>query len=415
MSTITDAVTALANKGIVLVVDDEDRENEGDLIMAAEHATTDTVAFFLEHTSGFLCVAIDESRADTLGLGLMVPDNTERHRTAFLVSVDYTHGTTTGISAGDRAATVRALADPGLAPADLARPGHVMPLLAKPGGVLERPGHTEAGVDLCRMAGLSGEALLCEIVTSDRREMMRGKDLEEFAAAYGIPMVSIADLQAWRRRTARSEQVVHRIAPPARTVVRTGRSTLPTEVGTFDALAFESASDGIEHMALVMGDPAADAAPLVRLHSECLTGDLAGSLRCDCGTQFRSALSAIADAGSGVLIYLRGHEGRGIGLGHKLRAYELQQHEGLDTVDANLSLGLPVDSRDYRAACEILDDLGVRRVRLMTNNPDKVAALREHGITVTEQLAHESLPTRHNLPYLVAKRDRLGHTLQRLG
>lgn len=359
-------------------------------------------------------MAVDEPRAAALELDLMVPDNTERHRTAFLVSVDYTRGTTTGISAGDRAATVRALADPGLEPADLARPGHVMPLLAKPGGVLERPGHTEAGVDLCTMAGLSGAALLCEIVTPDRRDMMRGTDLTAFAADHDIPIISIADLQAWRRRTERPELVVHHAERPDPTVVRTGRSTLPTEVGTFDALAYRSASDGIEHMALVMGDPSTGA-PLVRLHSECLTGDLAGSLRCDCGTQFRSALSAIADAGSGVLIYLRGHEGRGIGLGHKLRAYELQQHEGLDTVDANLSLGLPVDSRDYRAACEILDDLGVHDVRLMTNNPDKVRALQDHGIAVAEQLAHESLPTRHNLPYLVAKRDRLGHTLQRLG
>jgi 3,4-dihydroxy 2-butanone 4-phosphate synthase / GTP cyclohydrolase II len=402
MSTIFDAVTALTNGGMVLVVDDEDRENEGDLIMAAEYASTDAVAFFLEHTSGFLCVAIDEARADALGLGLMVPDNTEVHRTAFLVSVDYRHGTTSGISAGDRAATIRALADPALDPADLARPGHVMPLLAKPAGVLERPGHTEAGVDLCRMAGLSGAALLCEIVTRDRRDMMRRDGLAQLAAEYGMPMISIADLCAWREQAARA-------------VARAGQSSLPTEIGEFQAIAYSSPSDDVEHLALVMGDVSAVDAPLVRVHSECLTGDLAGSLRCDCGTQFRSALSAIAEAGTGVLIYLRGHEGRGIGLGHKLRAYELQQYEGLDTVDANVSLGLPVDCRDYRAAGEILDDLGVTSVRLMTNSPDKVRALTDQGIAVTERVAHESLPNPHNWSYLTAKRDRMGHTLQRLG
>jgi GTP cyclohydrolase II/3,4-dihydroxy 2-butanone 4-phosphate synthase/GTP cyclohydrolase II len=402
MSPITAAVTALAHGGMVLVVDDEDRENEGDLIMAAEYATTDAVAFFLEHTSGFLCVAIDEARADTLGLELMVPDNTEVHRTAFLVSVDYRRGTTSGISAGDRAATIRALADPALDPTDLARPGHVMPLLARPGGVLERPGHTEAGVDLCRMAGLSGAALLCEIVTPDRRDMMRRDDLARLAAEHGIPMISIANLRTWRERAEGA-------------VTRTGQSSLPTEIGHFDAIAYSSPSDDVEHLALVMGDVAAADAPLVRVHSECLTGDLAGSLRCDCGTQFRSALSAIADAGTGILIYLRGHEGRGIGLGHKLRAYELQQYEGLDTVDANVSLGLPVDSRDYRAAGEILDDLGVRSVRLMTNNPDKARALTDHGITVAERVAHESIPNLHNWSYLAAKRDRMGHALQRLG
>ncbi|MGQ4614471.1 GTP cyclohydrolase II [Nocardia sp. R7R-8] len=414
MSTVTDAVTALANKGIVLVVDDEDRENEGDLIMAAEFATTDSVAFFLEHTSGFLCVAIDEVRADKLGLGPMVHDNSERHRTAFLVSVDYARGTTTGISAGDRAATVRALADPTLDPADLARPGHVMPLLARPGGVLERPGHTEAGVDLCTMAGLSGAALLCEIVTPDRRGMMRGKDLEAFAAAHDIPIISIAALRKWRAGVEQRHCFGEQVPLVERTVTCTGQSTLPTDLGTFRALAFQTAGDTIEHLVLVVGDPAADPAPLVRLHSECLTGDLVGSLRCDCGSQLRSGLGAIAEAGCGILIYLRGHEGRGIGLGHKLRAYELQQN-GLDTVDANLRLGFPVDARDYRAACEILDELGVRAVRLLTNNPDKVHALRDYGITVTEQLGHESLPTQHNLGYLTTKRDRLGHLLQLLG
>jgi 3,4-dihydroxy 2-butanone 4-phosphate synthase/GTP cyclohydrolase II len=417
MSTITEALQALADKKMVVVVDNEDRENEGDLIMAAEHATTDNVAFFLEYTSGFLCVAIDEPRARTLGLDLMVPTNTERHRTAYLVSVDYAPGTTTGISAGDRAATVRALADPELDPADLARPGHVMPLLAKPGGVLERPGHTEAGVDLCKLAGLSGAALLCEIVTPDRRDMMRRPQLEAFATQHDIPIISIAALRAWRERAASSIPADHQSPrrPTGKTVTRCGQSTLPTEFGPFHAIAYRSLRDGIEHLALVTGDPSTSHAPLVRLHSECLTGDLAGSLRCDCGTQFRNALSAIADTGTGVLIYLRGHEGRGIGLGNKLRAYQLQQHEGLDTVDANTSLGLPVDSRDYDTACHILDDLGVRGVRLMTNNPDKVRALAQHGISVIEQVAHEVLPGYYNRSYLTTKRDRLGHTLQHLG
>jgi 3,4-dihydroxy 2-butanone 4-phosphate synthase/GTP cyclohydrolase II len=402
LSTITDAVAALGRGGMVLVVDDEDRENEGDLIMAAEYANTDAVAFFLQYTSGFLCVAVDEQRAAELNLGMMVPDNTERHRTAFLVSVDYTPGTSSGISAGDRSATIRALADPQLDPADLARPGHVMPLLAKPGGVLERPGHTEAGVDLCRLAGLSGTALLCEIVTPDRREMMRRDGLRLFATQHQLPMISIAELRAWRERAE------HRVS-------RTGQSSMPTEVGDFVAIAYQSPANGVEHLVLVKGDVAAADAPLVRVHSECLTGDLAGSLRCDCGAQFRSALSAIAGAGSGVLIYLRGHEGRGIGLGHKLRAYELQQWMGLDTVDANLRLGLPVDSRDYGPACDILDDLGVRSVRLLTNNPDKVEALTDRGITVTERVAHEPMAGPHSWSYLTTKRDRMGHLLQKLG
>jgi len=402
LTTITDAVAALANKQMVVVIDDEDRENEGDLIMAAEFATTDAVAFFLEYTSGFLCVAVDDARAHTLELDLMVRDNNERHRTAFLVSVDYTAGTTTGISAGDRGATIRALADPGLSPGDLARPGHVMPLRSRPGGVLERQGHTEAGVDLCKMAGLSGAALLCEIVTPDRRDMMRRDALKAFADEHGLPIISIADLRAWRSRTEH-------------TVTRTGGSTLPTEVGVFDAIAFDSPREGTEHLALVMGDITATDAPLVRLHSECLTGDLVGSLRCDCGAQLRAAMSMIAEAGVGVLIYLRGHEGRGIGLGQKLRAYELQYREGLDTVDANISLGLPIDCRDFRSACEILERLGISKVRLLTNNPDKALALSDYGIVVQEQVPHESHPTEHNRSYLTTKRDRLGHALSRLG
>ncbi|MCA1279904.1 GTP cyclohydrolase II [Saccharopolyspora sp. 7B] len=397
MSELAEARTALARGGMVLVVDDEDREDEGDLIMAAEHATTDDVAFFLEHTSGFLCVAVDEERSRDLGLDLMVTANTESHGTAFLVSVDLKHGTGTGISAGDRAATIRALADPRTAPQDLARPGHVLPLRAKAGGVRERAGHTEAGVELCRLAGASGAALLCEIVTPDRRDMMRRPALDDFAARHGIPMVTIAQLVEHARTSG-----------PA--IARTGRAELPTELGTFQATTYRGAGD-VEHLALTMGDPFDAGAPLVRLHSECLTGDLAGSLRCDCGSQFRMAMSAIAEEGRGALIYLRGHEGRGIGLGRKLRACELQQHRGLDTVEANVELGLPVDGRDHADAARILHDLGAGSVRLMTNNPDKVRALADHGITVAERIPLEASENPHNAGYLATKRARMGHLL----
>ena len=395
-SDIAEALAALAGGGKVLVVDDEDRENEGDLIMAAECATTDDVAFFLEHTSGFLCVAIDEQRADELRLGLMVEDNTESHRTAFLVSVDYRHETTTGISAEDRARTTRALADPHLDPADLARPGHVMPLLAKPGGVRQRRGHTEAGVELCRLAGLSGAALLCEIVTPDRRQMMRGPQLRQFAARHGIPMISIADLVAWLDTA----------------VDKTGEASIPTDLGTFRTITYRRGE--VEHVVLAMGETDGARDLLVRVHSECLTGDLLGSLRCDCGGQLRLAMEAIAAEGRGAVVYMRGHEGRGIGLGQKLRAYELQQREGLDTLEANLALGLPVDDRDYTAAAAILTDLGVRSVRLMTNNPEKCRALTEGGVPVTDRLALETEPNEHNWAYLAAKRHRMGHRLERI-
>lgn len=398
-SSIVEAVAALAAGGKVLVVDDEDRENEGDLITAAEHADTDEVAFFLEHTSGFLCVALDEQRADDLDLDLMVSTNTESHSTAFLVSVDYRHGTTTGISAGDRAATIRSLADARIAPDDLARPGHVLPLRAKPGGVLERTGHTEAGADLCRAAGLSGAALLCEIVTPDRKHMMRRPELDGLASEHDIPMVSIAALVEWRRQ----QREVH----------RTGRAVIPTGIGEFRAVTYQEA-DGAEHLALVMGEVGDGEDVLVRLHSECLTGDLLGSLRCDCGSQLRTAMESVAAAGRGVIVYMRGHEGRGIGLGYKLRAYELQQQQELDTLEANRALGLPVDSRDYVPAARILADFGIASVRLLTNNPDKCRALVDCGITISERLPVEGESNEHNARYLEAKRDRMGHLLQQL-
>jgi 3,4-dihydroxy 2-butanone 4-phosphate synthase / GTP cyclohydrolase II len=397
-SALDEAVRQLARGGIVVVVDDEDRENEGDLIMAAEHATPEKVAFFLEHTSGFLCTAITEQRAAELGLDLMVQDNTESHRTAFLVSVDYRHGTTTGISAADRAATTVALASPATTPADLARPGHMMPLLARPGGVLKRAGHTEAGVDLCGLAGLTPAALLCELVGADRTGMMRRPEIEAFAAEHGLPLVTIADLVRHRRRLTSL-------------VERAGEADVATEFGTFRAVAYQSTVDSQEHLAMVLGNVADGADVLVRVHSECITGDLFGSLRCDCGPQLNLALRRIAEAGRGVVVYLRGHEGRGIGLAHKLRAYRLQQELHLDTVDANLRLGLPVDSREYGIGAHIVRDLGVRRVLLMTNNPDKYDSLDAYGIHIVGRIGLETGVTPHNVAYLSTKRKRMGHLI----
>jgi 3,4-dihydroxy 2-butanone 4-phosphate synthase/GTP cyclohydrolase II len=392
------AVDAIRSGGIVVVVDDESRENEGDLVMSAQYATTESVAFFLEYTSGFLCTAVTEDRADQLDLHLMVEDNTEKHGTAFLVSVDYRIGTSTGISASDRAATVRALADSRTDPSSLARPGHVLPLRARVGGVLKRAGHTEASVDLCELAGLPPAALLCEIVTHDRTGMMRPPDLAAFARRHGLPIISIASLVRHRRLADR-------------VVTRTGEADLPTTSGEFHALAYRATHDAVEHLALVMGDVRSGGDVLVRVHSECLTGDLVGSLRCDCGPQFDKALAIIAEAGRGVLIYLRGHEGRGIGLGHKLRAYELQHRLGLDTVDANLELGLPVDSREYGVGAAILADLGVRRIRLLTNNPAKYNGLSGFGLDVTGRVPLETSPTPENLSYLITKQGRMGHLL----
>ncbi len=398
VSPVEDAASALAAGGVVVVQDDEARENEADLVVAAEHATPATVAFFLEHTSGFLCTAITEEQARRLSLEPMVTDNTEKHGTAFLVSVDYVHGTTTGVSAADRAASALALADPRTAPEDLARPGHMLPLLARPGGVLKRAGHTEAGVELCRLAGLTPAALLCELVTPDRVGMLRGAAVERFAEEHGLPRISIASLVR-RRRLA------------AKVVARSGEADVPTEGGTFRAVGYRSTIDGTEHLALVHGDVADGREVLVRVHSECLTGDLFGSLRCDCGTQLRTAMRHIVEAGRGVIVYLRGHEGRGVGLGHKLRAYELQQRLGLDTVDANVQLGLPVDTREYGVGAQILVDLGVRRMMLMTNNPHKYSGLEGYGLQIVSRVPLQVQPTRHNVRYLTAKRDRLGHLL----
>ncbi len=396
-STIEEAIAAIAQKKIVIVVDDEDRENEGDLVMAAEAATPENIAFFLAHTSGVICVPLEPERADELDLPLMVVANTEAQRTAFTVSVDYRHGTSTGISSSDRATTIQALIDPATRPTDLNRPGHIFPLRYRPGGVLKRAGHTEATVDLSRLAGLAPAGVLCEVVTADKSGMARVEELEAFALKHDMPMISIADLIRYRRR---HEKLVRKVA----------EAVIPTGAGDFDAVVYESVLDGEQHMAFVVGDIAATENVLVRVHSECLTGDVFGSLRCDCGPQLTAALERIAQEGTGVLVYLRGHEGRGIGLGHKIRAYKLQE-AGSDTVDANLELGLPVDSREYGIGAQILVDLGVTTMRLMTNNPAKYGGLEGFGLDITERVSLESTPNNHNIDYLRTKQQRMGHIL----
>jgi 3,4-dihydroxy 2-butanone 4-phosphate synthase/GTP cyclohydrolase II len=400
LATIEEAVAQLRNGGMVVVVDDEDRENEGDLVMAAEDVTAESMAFYLEYTSGIFCVPLESQRADELDLPLMVVANTEAQRTAFTVSVDYRHGTTTGISAHDRAATVRALIDPETRPNDLNRPGHIFPLRYRQGGVLKRAGHTEATIDLCRLAGKQPAGVLCEIVTADKSDMARLPELQAFAEKHHLPIVTIADLVRYRRR---NEKLVKRVA----------ESSLPTEFGQFQAYVFESVLDGEQHMALVYGDISSARDLLVRVHSECLTGDALGSLRCDCGPQLHTALAKIAAEGAGIVVYLRGHEGRGIGLGHKIRAYALQE-EGRDTVDANLEQGLPVDSREYGIGAQILVDLGVTSMRLMTNNPIKYGGLEGFGLNIVERVPLESRPTSFNIDYLRTKRERMGHLLEGL-
>jgi 3,4-dihydroxy 2-butanone 4-phosphate synthase/GTP cyclohydrolase II len=400
LSTIEEALEQLRRGGMVVVVDDEDRENEGDLVMAAEDVTPEAMAFFLEHTSGVFCVPMESSRADELDLPLMVVANTESQRTAFTVSVDYRHGTTTGISANDRAATVRALVDPATRAVDLNRPGHIFPLRYRPGGVLRRAGHTEATVDLCRLAGKFPAGVLCEVVTSDKSDMARLPELEEFAAKYGLPIITIADLIRYRRQ---NEKLIKHVA----------EASLPTEWGTFQAHVFESLLDGEQHLAMVYGDVRDVPEVLVRVHSECLTGDALGSLRCDCGPQLHTALAKVAAEGAGVVVYLRNHEGRGIGLGHKIRAYALQE-EGHDTVDANLVQGLPVDSREYGIGAQILVELGVTSMRLLTNNPTKRGGLEGFGLNIVERVPLESRPTSFNIEYLRTKRERMGHLLEGL-
>jgi 3,4-dihydroxy 2-butanone 4-phosphate synthase/GTP cyclohydrolase II len=397
---IEDAVEAIGRGEIVIVVDDEDRENEGDLIMAAEFATPDAIAFFLHHTSGVICAPVTRERARELDLPLMVSDNTESMRTAFTVSVDYANGTTTGISAHDRAATIKALVDPATRPGDLLRPGHIFPLEAREGGTLKRAGHTEAALDLTRMAGLYPAGVLCELVNEAKDDMARLPELAAFAEEHGLLLISIADLIRYRRQT---EKLVRRIT----------EARVPTEWGEFTCYAYESTLDGTEHLAFVRGAVQGQHNVLVRVHSECLTGDVFGSLRCDCGPQLAAAMQMVAEEGMGAVVYLRGHEGRGIGIGHKLRAYQLQD-QGHDTVDANIKLGLPVDSREYGIGAQILVDLGITTMRLMTNNPSKRGGLEGFGLEITERVPLLTDPNPENVAYLRTKRERMGHLLEGL-
>jgi 3,4-dihydroxy 2-butanone 4-phosphate synthase/GTP cyclohydrolase II len=390
------AVAAIGRGEMVIVADDAERENEGDLIMAAEKATPEAIGFMIRHTSGVLCVPLPGERLDALRIPLMVPTNTEAMRTAFTVSVDAHQGTTTGISAQDRATTIRALVDPATRPDDLARPGHVFPLRAREGGVLARRGHTEAAVDLARLARLAPAGVLAELMNPDG-SMARGPELELFAAEHHLEQLTVAELVDYRNGT---DLELRRVAA----------TRLPTDLGDFSAQVYAWGSDGEQHIALVRGDVAGGRPVLVRVHSECLTGDVFGSRRCDCGDQLQASLRAIAEAGRGILIYMRGHEGRGIGLGPKLRAYTLQD-EGLDTVDANLRLGFPADGRVYTGAAAILRALGVARCRLLTNNPAKCIGLVAHGIDVVERVPLLIAPNPDNARYLRSKQDRLGHLL----
>jgi 3,4-dihydroxy 2-butanone 4-phosphate synthase/GTP cyclohydrolase II len=400
-ATIEDAISAFGRGEIVVVVDDASRENEGDLIMAAQYATPERLAFFLNHTSGVICIPMTGERLDALELPPMVVDNTESNRTAFTVSVDARQGSTTGISASDRAATIAALIDPETEPQDLARPGHMFPLRYREGGVLKRGGHTEAAVDLARLAGLYPAGVLSEVVSEDKTSMARLPELERFADRHGLPIISIADLIRYRRQ---SEKLVRRVSEAAR---------IPTQWGEFSCYVYESVLDGDQHLALVKGAVQGEENVLVRVHSECLTGDVFGSMRCDCGGQLDAAIEMIAKEGLGVVVYLRGHEGRGIGIAHKLRAYTLQD-QGHDTVDANLQLGLPIDNREYGIGAQILVDLGITTMRLMTNNPAKYGGLEGYGLEIVERVPLQSAANDENITYLRTKKQRMGHLLEGL-
>ncbi|MBM3689663.1 MAG: bifunctional 3,4-dihydroxy-2-butanone-4-phosphate synthase/GTP cyclohydrolase II [Actinobacteria bacterium] len=396
LDSIASAIQAIGAGRPVVVVDDEDRENEGDLIFGAQCATAELTGFMIRYTSGYICVGMEGDTLDRLSLPPMTAINEDRKGTAYAVSVDARDVESTGISAADRALTIRTLADPATQPQDLTRPGHVMPLRAVSGGVLRRAGHTEASVDLARMAGLVAAGALCELVNDDG-SMMRAPQCREFADAHGLVMISIRDLIAYRRT---SERFVERGAEAA----------LPTLHGDFRIVGYRNLLDGIDHVALVKGDIGDGERILVRVHSECLTGDILGSLRCDCGAQLDAAMRAIADDGRGVILYLRGHEGRGIGLLHKLQAYQLQD-SGRDTVDANLELGLPADARDYGIGAQILADLGVHSMRLLSNNPAKRAGLEGYGLSIAERVPLVVEPNAHNARYLATKAERMGHDL----
>jgi 3,4-dihydroxy 2-butanone 4-phosphate synthase / GTP cyclohydrolase II len=397
MDDVARAIEDIAAGRPVVVVDDADRENEGDLVFAASKATPELLAFTIRHARGLICVPMLGADLDRLHVPQMTSHNQEHHGTAFTISVDARHGITTGISAADRARTIQLLASPSAGHDDLVRPGHVFPLRYADGGVLSRRGHTEAAVDLSRLAGLPAAGVVCEIVNDDGT-MMRLPALREFADEHGLALISIEQLIDYRRRT---ERLVTRVA----------QTQIPNSYGRWAAYGYRSDIDGAEHLARVLGDIGDGEDVLTRVHSECLTGDVFGSQRCDCGTQLNAAMAAIAAEGRGIVVYLRGHEGRGIGLLSKLRAYALQD-EGADTVDANTELGFPVDAREYSTGAQILADLGVGSLRLLTNNPAKIKGLLDYGLKVTGTVALPVSATPHNLRYLIAKRDRLGHLIE---
>jgi len=394
-NTIEEAVEEFRRGKVLIVVDDEERENEGDLVCAAEFVTAGVVNLMATHGRGIICAPVDGVRADRLGLSLMVESNTSLHETPFTVSVDYIHGTTTGVSAADRAATIRALADPATEAGELARPGHIFPLRAMEGGVLRRAGHTEAVIDLCRLAGLREAGVLCEILNPDG-SMARVTELAATAGRFGLQIITVRDLIAYRMTR---DKLVHRLVS----------THLPTKYGDFQLHLYRSETDNKEHIALVKGSIDATVPLLVRVHSECLTGDVFGSLRCDCNEQLTSAMQMVENAGAGVIVYMR-QEGRGIGLANKLQAYRLQD-EGLDTVEANEKLGFRPDLRDYGIGAQILRDLGVCRIKLLTNNPKKVVGLRGYGLEITERVPLEMNPNIVNERYLKTKRDKLGHLI----
>ena len=393
---IEDALKAFAQGALLVVVDDENRENEADLIQAAQLATAESIGFIVRYTSGVICVPMPGADLNRLNLPPMTLFNEDVKQTAFTVSVYASEGISTGISAADRAKTIHVLADPKSSSQDLRRPGHIFPLRAVEGGVLRRAGHTEAAVDLAEMSNLRPIGVLCELVHDDG-SMMRADAARDFADKHGLLMISIADLISYRRANETHVELI-------------SRANLPTEFGNFVANAYRSKIDNSEHLALVAGEIGDGADVLVRVHSECETGDIFGSLRCDCGPQLQAALKAIGEAGRGILVYMHGHEGRGIGLGNKLKAYELQD-QGLDTIDANLAQGLPVDSRDYGTGAQILFDLGVRSMKLLTNNPAKRAGLVGFGLEIVERIPLQITPNKHNKSYLATKQDRMGHSL----